>query len=807
MTELKLYYNPYTLEILIQKKNKKGEYENWENKTLFSHLQGKRLQSWLRASSNYKGFCFELKHAINDDIKILFEGRKIDFLDLEASFLQETEKDFQVTWEKTANFLLSDSYVIENLKSLTNYLRKSPISETKQVKSALEIYQQCMNGQLEVAVIAPMSSGKSTVLNALLGQNLLAMSNKATTAKVTRIYNQKTKEPFVYELRNQNEELIQKKQIATPEKLRETNLSNAQNKDLFYVDIYGKIPEIPTEHINLVLLDTPGPNSKDNLEHAMVTKKVINDKKNHPIILFVMDATKLGVHDEANILTDIKEAINDDPQAKERMIFLVNRSDEIEPKNGESAEKLVESARIKLEKIGIFSPAIIPISAKTAYYQCLLEQNEISTELDEEGDPVDEEFAVLKNFRKGLKNPNRNLVEVATLSPTCREKVQKAKENAEMVKDINKLTWINSGIYGLQCTISEYLEKFAIPYKVCTCISEIQGQLEDLHNKSQFEEELSKSEEALAVAQKILGENEKKLQALSQQCGELVQELDKTKKNAETGKIVESHLKIINTRFTNFWQKYWDVEEVSEDKAKDIVAELQNIGKEEMKSVQTRLIDALSEKETDDFKELHKKIEAISSDFREIMKNYPNYDSSKIYAISSVESVLSSQQSYTLDAFLRGIEPDTFDKAEKRTRTVKNPDCAGMLRFFSKVLDPFDFWDTRYIQEEYEVSVGNHVNLNQLNDKTSKKLKQQLANYAEAINKGMQGIYDEKRTRAKELIQSLEAVIKSESEEVAQCVKRVENNQDQSNQLLIKMATLKEVIANIEQIGEKRGKI
>lgn len=125
---------------------------------------------------------------------------------------------------------------------------------------------------------------------------------------MTRIYNQNTNEPFSFELRQQNEVLIQEKQKATPEKLRETNLPNEQNKDLFYVDVYGKIPEIPTEHSNLVLLDTPGPNSKDNMEHTMVTKKVIHDKKNHPIILFVMDATKLGVQDEANILNDIKNA-------------------------------------------------------------------------------------------------------------------------------------------------------------------------------------------------------------------------------------------------------------------------------------------------------------------------------------------------------------------------------------------------------------------------------------------------------------------------------------------------------------------
>nr|WP_314741317.1 dynamin family protein [uncultured Haemophilus sp.] len=40
----------------------------------------------------------------------------------------------------------------------------------------------------EVIVVATMSAGKSTVINALIGQELLHSANEATTATITRIH-------------------------------------------------------------------------------------------------------------------------------------------------------------------------------------------------------------------------------------------------------------------------------------------------------------------------------------------------------------------------------------------------------------------------------------------------------------------------------------------------------------------------------------------------------------------------------------------------------------------------------------------
>ena len=40
----------------------------------------------------------------------------------------------------------------------------------------------------EVVVVATMSAGKSTVINALIGKELLHSANEATTATITRIH-------------------------------------------------------------------------------------------------------------------------------------------------------------------------------------------------------------------------------------------------------------------------------------------------------------------------------------------------------------------------------------------------------------------------------------------------------------------------------------------------------------------------------------------------------------------------------------------------------------------------------------------
>lgn len=801
--EFKLFYSPYTKEVVMEKKNKQGEYDSWEWKPLKEHLSGKFLQSWLRLGNNWQGFCYEIKNDVNEDFTLYFAGRDVDFCDLEAGFQQELKKNIKVTCKKLKESSLEDEDVLDNLSSLVTSLKSSPFAKTPQVESALASYEECLKGQLKIAVIAPMSSGKSTLLNALLGQELLAMSNDATTAKITRIYHQDTQQPFEFELRDKNEEILQDKEVATPEKLLRTTRRSDETENIGYVDLYGNIPDIITNKINLVLMDTPGPDSSEDVDHSMETAAVINDQTNQPIILFVMDATKVGTENEKKILNDIKSAIEKDPQSKERMIFVVNRADVINPENRESSETLLSKVMLKLTKMGIASPCVIPISAITGFYQRLLERGEISTEMTEslfgETEPVDDRFRDLQTNRMKLSDKSRDLVQVATLSPTCRTKVEASKEKAMAEKDFNALTWILCGMYGLQCTINEYLEKFAIPFKTHRCIAEIQGQMEDLQNKANFQEKIHSSAEALKKAQEILSNNEKKLEDLTLSCEELDAKLQMTGEEAETDELVENSLSDLLAKASTFWAEYTK-KEVTKADAIDIKSDFQRTTSYLMADMKKELIPKLCEKEEAHFKPLYQEIEEITQKFQNIMSSFEHYDGNKIHSLKTVHQILGTQSDYNLDSFLKGLPLDSYTKTETRTKMVQNDNRKGFWGFFA-------VWEPWEVSEEYKVTLGEFVDLSQLKHVAVTELDKKLSEYPQIIQSGMQILFNEKRELAKMLNNDLRNVMLKETQAVRKSVDNVTSATSDKKNLEQNKTMLDRFVNQSHTVGIKKEEV
>lgn len=801
MKYIHLSYNPYTITTEIMVKNKKGEYLPWENKNITPHLEKKRLQSWLRQTDNYKGFCGELKLALNDDITLEFQGRNVDYEDLEAAFATQAGGNQKVTVEKSATGQLSDDNVLHNLEELKISLEDSMLKDTEQVQNALEAYERFQNRQLQVAVIAPMSSGKSTLINALLGEELLAMSNKATTAKVTRIFNENTSKGFTFTLRDQEENILQAEQVATAEKLKETNAENKKTEDLFYIDMKGKIPGISTEHTQLVLLDTPGPNSAKNVDHGRVTNEVIQDSENCPIILYVMDATKIGVTDEDTLIKNIKATMEKDPQAKERMIFLLNRADEANP-NNDSVKELVKEAEKTLKDHGILSPVILPISAKTQLLQSLLDSGSISKAKseDDEDEDADERWTELKGLRKKLKDPARDFLACATLSPSCRKKVEDAKEKAVMKDgkvDKDKLTHIHSGIFTLQCVINEYLEKYAIPYKACTCLHAMTVQLEDLQAKAAFEDELSKSTEALEKAKAARDENKKKLLRLKINCQNLRDELSAAPETIDTKPFVDPYFAKILHEIGAICDQYQGQKEIPEETARTIQGEIEAIYKDKMPSVKDEIVIALSEKEMEDFDKLQVKIKIILDEFESIMSQFPHFDATKLQSVLGVQDLMQKQADYTVDAFLKGMNYQSYDKTEEKTRLVKNPERDGLFGFFN-VFQPWE------INETYTVDCGKHVDVFDFSLDIQENSKNNLDEYKAIIHRGMQGLYDEKRALTKDLVSNLELVMGVEELTMEEIIQKVADNTVEMDELSQKLSLLTSSKEQLNVIGQDR---
>lgn len=208
-----------------------------------------------------------------------------------------------------------------------------------------------------VMVMATMSSGKSTLINALLEKDILPSQNAACTAKIYSILDDDSEgEPKVYVTYKDGETKL----IETDLK---DNLDEAnQDAEVSQIFISGEIREIVNTDKALLLIDTPGPNNSGDLLHEELTKNTL-DKLRGGVILYLINATQMGINDDLVTLQMIK--IHLEKYKDIKVLFVINKVDELDLEE-EPVEKLVMDVKDYIESVGIKNPDIIPISALAA---------------------------------------------------------------------------------------------------------------------------------------------------------------------------------------------------------------------------------------------------------------------------------------------------------------------------------------------------------------------------------------------------------------------------------------------------------
>ena len=147
-----------------------------------------------------------------------------------------------------------------------------------------------------VVLFGKFKSGKSTLLNALLGQKLAATDVLEKTAWAARYW--PAPDPFCYI----HEEGDGIKEIPVEEFLRKTE------EDLYPAEYLKRIRRIDVGHkahnINFAIVDTPGYGSL-NLDNENLALNAINDAD---MVLFVIDCNGIGDQREAALIEEIKKS-------------------------------------------------------------------------------------------------------------------------------------------------------------------------------------------------------------------------------------------------------------------------------------------------------------------------------------------------------------------------------------------------------------------------------------------------------------------------------------------------------------------
>ena len=211
---------------------------------------------------------------------------------------------------------------------------------------------------IEVFVMATMSSGKSTLINALLSKKLLPSSNEACTATITKVINT-NQENYSAKAYSEKRELLYKEYNISYEKMKEWN----NNENISEIEIYGNIPFANKKEIlNLTLIDTPGPNNSRNSVHQKRLEKYLENIDENTIILYVLNATQLGITDDSILLDNLIKIVGN---KSKNIIFVLNKSDCFNNEDDDMA-KIMKGVSKYLEEKGVKKPNIFPVAALPA---------------------------------------------------------------------------------------------------------------------------------------------------------------------------------------------------------------------------------------------------------------------------------------------------------------------------------------------------------------------------------------------------------------------------------------------------------
>ena len=607
------------------------------------------LQSWIDPvpSEKWEGLLSYLRNMNDDAFSVSFCGRKTDFEDLKESLRSQNQKQGNVfTIKYPANkqqFIMNDSEMkaaIDEVVSIMSQDRFAAMveeSENEELKSKYGSMQKNIsaiaNKEFRVVFTGIYSSGKSTVINALVGKNILPQAEGTCTDKICYIKHSRDfkyskvvyvmtdgrTEEFLCESGEQTQELIRKA----------SDVTDLEKVDV-YVDMSHLCPENLEDQFRLVFVDTPGTGSEEgddvskkneDTRHIELTKRILSsDDKEMVVLVSDKKTVSSGIPEILDIFDN--KAGEDRGCYNDRFLFVLNQCDayrfHTKQKDAMTGRyeglenevlKLKETVSKKShgkEKRNIDNPRIFPISAVAALaikIGCNDARNKPvrDTELRDYYDAYDDFCERLTDH--GAEYYVNGVIDVSKVSSNylldnyCDlSELQKAvlQKNYDHSSQINEYLLLHSGILSLETAIKSYIEKYAFPIKMRKLLRTFKSILEEVNeeNRSYLEDLEDARTELYDTKEKINKEKESKDRDSKRK-----KELDAARKDMEK---ILAKVGAINTdlpEMDDIRSRYLKMQEESSDffeKGSD-GSLVKNITKERAKEIKEKIINKVKE--------------------------------------------------------------------------------------------------------------------------------------------------------------------------------------------------------------------
>src|SRR5919202_6237510 len=389
--------------------------------------------------------------------------------------------------------------------------------------------------ELRMAIVAPMKAGKSTIINAIVGQEILPNRNAAMTTLPTEIiFDAKLTEPLL-SLSPEIQHVFQNTFFRLKQKIREFGNERVQEKIAQYPHLAnlasgiqskvgGSIPEMvsgrqriinnlgalndivrlcsllepladPLQSLtevprirtpfwraqttdqsnllgNLVIIDTPGPNEAG--ENLRLVNVVSEQLQNSSLVLLVLDFTQLRTEAAEKVKQDVQKVI--ELRGKENLYVLINKVDQ--RRQGDMTPEQVQ--QFVTGELGIGgsddTDRVFEVSARWAFSAA--------------------------NFMQELQqHPNISVAQMKTAQALAQEvfgivwEEQLEDATVEYLEKQAERLWEKSGFAPfLEKAVSALMEE-AAPRCILSALNVARGRIAELHNDVQLRSSAINKEE------------------------------------------------------------------------------------------------------------------------------------------------------------------------------------------------------------------------------------------------------------------------------------------------------------------------
>lgn len=569
MKEIFIKYNPYKVETEITIDDKKVKTNSALN------VSDRRLQEWIDDLPKIL-----LEECNTNEFHIKFQGTLLDYEDL-LGVVKEAEKSgihIDCTLIPARDVKDKES----EIKKVFEAIKIGPFEELRDPE-VLQAFNLVMAYEFPVSVVATVSAGKSTLINALLQKKILPTKNEACSAVIIEIRDNDKQffNAWVYDVNGKQINIVPDIDQVTLKALND-------DQNVSKILLEGNIPFVKSDNDILVMVDTPGPNSARHPEHKAATYRMLSESSK-TLVLYVLNATQSRINDDDSFLNYVSDSMKvRGKQSRDRFIFVINKLDEFKT-NEDSVEKEISEVKGYLEDKGIMNPHIFPLSALTAF--------EIRTSLKDLNldsyDPRKVDDEVLQGVARILKlvsKPEFHLERYAPLSKSCQDEVNSYLECHISNSDMKQKALVHTGIISLEVAIKNYLEKYSRTAKIKSLVDTFSSKLESAKSFERTRQEIVNNEQKHDAINKQIEEIKIKRQSGNEarKLEKVIESIDPSEKTRE---VVDAVILEAQSRITDILENCG--KKLSKQQASDMIKNHKKFAETLLSQVQVRIEDTI----------------------------------------------------------------------------------------------------------------------------------------------------------------------------------------------------------------------